>query len=74
MERVGFHVRVAAFLIDLAVFALAAHAACALDVYVNEGSMSNFGMITAAGAWLTLAGLGLMEALPGVTPGKRAMR
>ena len=74
MERVGFHLRVAAFLIDFAVVALGVHAALALDFYLNDRQgMGNFGVVTAAGAWLAIACVGLTEALASTSPGKKML-
>jgi uncharacterized RDD family membrane protein YckC len=72
MERVGFHVRAAAFLIDLLVFAVVAHVAIAIEWNLYEsGTWHLFGVITSGAAWTTLAVLGVLEALVGTSPGKR---
>ena len=75
MERVGFYPRAAAFLIDLMLFVLVVHVAAAIDwsLYESQG-WRMFGALTAGAAWITLAAMGLLEALEGTSPGKRLMK
>lgn len=74
MERIGFYRRAGAFLADLVLFTVVAHAAAALDFYLNaHTSWSDFGAITVSVSWLTLVGLGVMEVLLAATPGKRLL-
>jgi uncharacterized RDD family membrane protein YckC len=72
MERVGFHVRAAAFVVDLLLFAVIAHVTAAIEcnLYVS-GSWRLFGAITGGVAWITLMGFGFLEAIFGTSPGKQ---
>jgi uncharacterized RDD family membrane protein YckC len=72
MERVGFHTRAAAFLIDLLLFAVVAHVAIAIEWNLYQsGTWHLFGVITCGAAWTTLALFGVLEAVAGTSPGKR---
>ena len=74
MERAGFYVRTAAFLVDLLLFAVIAHLAAAVDLYLNlRGGWNDFGGRTVTIAWLTLVIFGVLEWTLGSTPGKRVM-
>ena len=74
MDRVGFHSRAAAFLIDLLLFAAVAHVAIAIDWNLfQSGTWHLFGVITAGAAWTTIALFGILEAVAGTSPGKRLL-
>src|SRR5437868_6342160 len=75
MERVGFHVRVAAFLVDLFLLALFVHCAVAAELYLNENaSWGEFGGLPAAALWLVPAVYAVLEILLAATPGKKILR
>jgi uncharacterized RDD family membrane protein YckC len=75
MERVGFHPRAAAFLIDLLLFAIVAHLVAVIELNLfQSGSWHLFGVLTMGAAWMTLVLLGLLEAVRGTSFGKKFMR
>jgi uncharacterized RDD family membrane protein YckC len=72
MHRVGFLPRLAAFLIDLAIFTVAVHFLTAVDILLNlTTSLNNFGIVSLLGGAVLLIGYGLLEVLMAATPGKR---
>jgi len=72
MERVGFHTRAAAFLIDLLLVAIVSHLVAIIELNLfQSGSWHLFGVLTAGAAWTTLALLGVLEAVRGTSFGKK---
>src|SRR4051812_39440017 len=74
MERVSFHGRVAAFLLDLFLFAVAAHVAVGIDLAVYQTANTGyFGAITWVGFFAALLTVFGLEVLLGRSPGKRLL-
>jgi uncharacterized RDD family membrane protein YckC len=72
MHRVAFLPRLAAFLIDLAIFTVAVHLLLLVDVFVNmRTGLNHMGIVSLLGGALLLVGYGLFEVLLAATPGKR---
>ncbi|HSI35702.1 MAG TPA: RDD family protein [Tepidisphaeraceae bacterium] len=73
MERTPFLPRLAAFLIDLGIFAAAVHLFTLVDVLLNVWTnVNNFGVVSLLGGSVLLIGYGALEVLMAGTPGKRA--
>ena len=74
MERIGFHSRAAACLLDLVLLAIIVHLAAAIDVFINESRGAGyFGGVTWAGVALSILICAILESTSGASPGKRIM-
>lgn len=74
MQRIGFHLRAAACLLDLVLLAIVVHVAAAVDVFINESrGVRYFGGVTWAGVILSILVCAVCEATSGASPGKRIM-
>jgi uncharacterized RDD family membrane protein YckC len=74
IERVGFHTRVAALLVDVFILAIIAHAGAGLDMLANDASTLNyFGFITCTAVCCAAVTAIVLEGIVGATPGKWAL-